>query len=306
MNWLRGIALGVIYGLFLRFMITMTDENVVLGVMSVAFLVLGPLAIGYLTVRSHPSPRWWYRLFAPWLSIIVGTFIVAFTGVEGGACIVMGLPILLPLSTIGGLLGFWPRRRSPVAVAAFALIPLVGGGFETRVPEPISLRVVESSIEIKAPPSRVWQEIVQVPAIRPDELPDALYLRMGLPRPISATIDGSGVGAMRRATFTGNLVFHETVTDWAEPRLLSFRIAAQTDSIPETTLDRHVTIGGEYFDVLQGTYVLEPSSQGTRLRLTSKLRVSTHFNMYSGPWADAIMRSIQETILAVEKKRAES
>ena len=109
-----------------------------------------------------------------------------------------------------------------------------------------------------------------------------------------------------RATFTGNLVFHETVTDWAEPRLLSFRIAAQTDSIPPTTLDRHVTIGGQYFDVLQGTYVLEPLAGGTRLRLTSKLRVSTHFNVYSGPWADTIMKSIQETILAVEKKRAES
>jgi len=306
MNFLRGVAFGVLYGVFLRIMITWIDENVVLGVMSVAFLFLGPAAIGYLTVRTHPSPPWWYRLFAPWISVIVGTFIVAFSGAEGGACIAMGLPILLPLSTIGGLLAYWPRRQSPVAVAAFALLPLVGGGVERGVPEPSSLRVVESSIDIKAPPARVWQTIVQVPAIGADELPDALYLRMGLPRPISATIDGYGVGAMRRATFTGNLVFHETVTDWAEPRLLSFRIAAQTDSIPPTTLDRHVTIGGQYFDVLQGTYVLEPLAGGTRLRLTSKLRVSTHFNVYSGPWADTIMKSIQETILAVEKKRAES
>ena len=95
------------------------------------------------------------------------------------------------------------------------------------------------------------------------------------------------------------------MTDWQEPRRLSFRIAAQTDSIPPTTLDRHITIGGEYFDVLQGTYVIEPTAQGVRLRLTSNLRVSTHLNAYAGPWADAIMRSIQETILAVEKKRAE-
>jgi hypothetical protein len=34
--------------------------------------------------------------------------------------------------------------------------------------------------------------------------------------------------------------------------------------------------------------------------------VSTHFNVYSGPWVDAIMRSIQETILVVEKRRAEA
>lgn len=303
---LRGVGLGVAYGVLLRLLIGWADAYEILGVMSIAFVLLGPLAIGYLTVRFHPAPGWWYRLFAPWAAVVVGTLIVAIKGEEGGACIIMGLPVMLPMSTLGGLLAHWPRRPAPAAVAAFALLPLVGGGFEGRVPEPVSLRTVESVIEISAPPSRVWQEIVQVPTIVPTELPDALYLRMGLPRPISATIDGYGVGAMRRATFTGALTFHEKVTDWVEPRLLSFRIAAQTDSIPPTTLDRHVTIGGEYFDVLQGTYVLEPYEGGTRLRLTSKLRVSTHFNAYSGPWADAIMKSIQETILAVEKKRAES
>ena len=56
-------------------------------------------------------------------------------------------------------------------------------------------------------------------------------------------------------------------------------------------LDRHVTIGGRYFDVLQGTCVIEPTPGGVRLHLTSNLRVSTHFNPYAGPWADAIMRS---------------
>jgi hypothetical protein len=111
---------------------------------------------------------------------------------------------------------------------------------------------------------------------------------------------------MRRATFTGNLVFHEHVTAWSPSRLLRFRIAAQTDSIPPTTLDRHVTIGGPYFDVLEGTYELEPRADGsTRVHLISRLRVSTHFNVFAGLWADAIMRDIQRTILVVEKKRAE-
>jgi len=49
-----------------------------------------------------------------------------------------------------------------------------------------------------------------------------------------------------------------------------------------------------------------PNGRGTRMRLESRLRVSTHFNVYSGPWVDAIMRSIQETILVVEKRRAEA
>jgi len=307
-NILLGIVCGAAYGLLLRLSIAISQRlgSAILDAMTVGFLFIGPAVVGYLTVRLHPSPGWYYRLFAPWIPVLAGTFMTALTGMEGAACIFMGLPILLPLATLGGLLGAWIRPRSPIPVAAFAVLPFVSGGIERGIPEPVALRTVESTIEIKASPDRVWATIVQVPPIEPGEIPDALYLRLGFPRPIAATIDGSGVGAMRRATFAGNLVFHETVTDWQEPRLLSFRIAAQTDSIPPTTLDRHVTIGGEYFDVLRGTYVIEPTAGGVRLRLTSNLRVSTHFNPYAGPWADAIMKSIQETILAVEKKRAES
>ena len=306
-NILLGILCGVAYALLLRFSILLAQKlgSPIHDVMSAAFLFIGPAVVGYLTVRMHPSPGWWYRLFAPWIPVIAGVFTTALTGVEGMACIIMGLPILLPLATLGGLLGAWIRPRSPVSIAAFALLPFVSGGIERGIPEPIALRSVESTIDIAASPQRVWATIVQVPPIAPEEVPDALYLRLGFPRPIAATIDGAGVGAMRRATFAGNLVFHETVTDWQEPRLLSFRIAAQTDSIPPTTLDEHVTIGGEYFDVLQGTYLIEPTASGVRLHLRSDLRVSTHFNPYAGQWADAIMRSIQETILAVEKERAE-
>ena len=312
---LLSLLCGTVYGVVLRVLIAISESSSwgsnspVLGAVSIAFLFLGPVAVGYLTVRMHPAPSWPFRLFAPWLAILLGVVVIALTAYEGWACIVMGLPFLLPISTLGGLLGALPalRGRSPMPVVAFALLPVVVGPLEQRVPQPADLRTVASVIEIAAPPSRVWQEVVQVPAIAPSEIPDALYLRMGFPRPISATIDGYGVGAMRRATFAGNLVFHETVTDWREPSLLSFRIAAQTDSIPPTTLDRHIVIGGAYFDVLQGTYELVPlASGGTRLRLTSRLRVSTHLNAYAGPWADAIMRSIQETILAVEKKRAET
>jgi hypothetical protein len=306
-----GIAIGLIaatvYGLALRLLAQYQPLGDVVAVMSLAYIVVVPLVVGFLTVHPHPSPHWLYSLFAPWLPMIVGTTIVALTGWEGSICIVMGLPILLVCASAGGLVGALVRPRSPAPVVVFVALPLLVGGIERRVPEPVQVREVASAIDIPAAPARVWSEIVQVREIAPAELPQALYLRMGFPRPLSATIDHPGVGGVRRATFTGGLVFHETVTDFEPERRLSFRIAAQTDSIPPTTLDRHVTIGGPYFDVLQGTYVIEPlPSRDVRLHLTSRLRVSTHFNPYAGPWADAIMRSIQETILVVEKHRAES
>jgi hypothetical protein len=72
-------------------------------------------------------------------------------------------------------------------------------------------------------------------------------------------------------------------------------------------LDQHVTVGGEFFDVLHGEYLLEPSSNGgTRLHLTSLSRVSTDFNWYAHLWTDAVMSDLQRRILLVVKKRSES
>ena len=73
------------------------------------------------------------------------------------------------------------------------------------------------------------------------------------------------------------------------------------------TLDPHVTIGGPFFDVLTGTYTIEPLPGGkVRLHLASRHRISTRFNVYSGLWADAIMRSIQDNILEVIRRRCEA
>jgi hypothetical protein len=66
-------------------------------------------------------------------------------------------------------------------------------------------------------------------------------------------------------------------------------------------------VGGPFFDVLRGEYVLEPlPNGGTRLHLSSQHRVSTDFNWYAHLWTDAVMADLQATILHVIKDRAES
>jgi hypothetical protein len=121
---------------------------------------------------------------------------------------------------------------------------------------------------------------------------------------VAATLSRPGVGGVRTATFEGGVVFRETVTAWDEGRRLRFTI--DPEAVPASTLDPHVTIGGPYFDVLTGTYELQPLPGGrTRLVLRSEHRVSTPFNLYAGWWADRVMRSIQRNILAVLRDRAE-
>jgi hypothetical protein len=101
-------------------------------------------------------------------------------------------------------------------------------------------------------------------------------------------------------------VFTETVSQWIPQSDLQFSIRANTNAIPASTLDEHVTIGGAFFDVLQGEYVLERRPDGTLLHLTSQERLSTHLNPYAGIWTDAVMRSIQSQILEVIRRRSES
>ena len=99
----------------------------------------------------------------------------------------------------------------------------------------------------------------------------------------------------------------ETIDTWEPLHRLGFSIRAQADAIPRTTLDDHVTIGGQYFDVLHGEYRIEPLANGAvLLHLSSQHRLTTDFNWYAHLWTDAVMSDLQQRILLVVKNRAES
>jgi hypothetical protein len=301
-----GVGSGLGYGLVTRMLADATRFGAVFGVMTVSFLFLVPLVVGYLTVRPHPHPSWGYRLLAPWLPTILSVAACFAVGWEGTICIVMGLPLLLIFSSLGGVIGASGQRGASTALGAM-LLPFVAAPLEQRLPQYDRIQQVHTSITIAAPPHAVWNEIVEVPTIRPEEQRPALFTRLGFPRPVSATLSRPGVGGVRRARFEHGVLFLERVTDWIPDRRLRFTIAAQTDSIPPSTLDPHVTIGGQYFDVLSGQYDIHPDAHGgVVLDLSSELRVSTHFNLYATPWVTAIMRSIQLNILEVIRERAEA
>lgn len=301
-----GVAAGTVYGLFMR----LVFDHVILGnffwVMTASFMLGVPLLAGYLTVLPRRRPSLPYAIFVPWMPTVLGAALAASIGLEGAICIVMGLPVMLSLASLGGLMARtdWARRRGVASVAV--CLPLALAPVERQLPLPDSPRVVETSIAIDAPPAAIWREIVSVRPILSEERRPALFTAIGFPAPISATIDRPGVGAVRQARFEGGVLFLETVTKWDLERQLAFTIDPQTAAIPPATLDRHVTIGGPYFDVLEGTYTIAPLAAGrSLLHLQSRTRVSTHFNLYAGAWSDAVMRSIQSNILEIVRARAE-
>jgi hypothetical protein len=306
--YLIGVLIGAAYGIAARLLAEgPTSLRQLFGVMTLGFLIVVPIIIGYLTVRGIESPSRLVCFFAPWPACLGTVLAAMLLGIEGMICVVLALPAMLLLSSFGGFIGGSGRvRRMPGALPALLVLPYVVAPLERGRDLPVRLATTRTTIDVAAPVPTIWPLIASVDSIRPAEERPALYTLIGFPHPVSAVIDRHGIGGVREARFTKGLRFTERVTDWAPGRRLSFTIAANTAEIPPTTLDEHVTIGGPYFDVLQGTYELQPLPDGkVRIVLTSEHRLSTPFNAYAVLWTQAIMRSIQSNILEIVKARAE-
>ena len=272
--------------------------------MTLGFLFVVPIVIGYLTVRPVAGSSFRFRVFAPWVTC--GLVILASVGIglEGAICVVFAAPVMLFLASFGGLLAGAQPTTSRADVPVAMLLPWVVIGFERGTPGPTRQVVTTTQIEIAAPASTIWPLVVSVDSIRDGERRPAFFTTIGFPRPIAATLDHPGVGGVRTASFDRGLVFREAVVEWVPERRLKFTIDAK--AVPTAALDPHVRIGGPFFDVLTGTYELQPvSSTRTLLVLRSEHRVSTRFNLYAGWWADRVMASVQRNILVVLKQRAE-
>jgi len=311
-----GAATGLAYGLAIRFGAKVFPDNKIAAVMTLSFMLFLPLAMGFVTIfvieRRSAQPVWMWLLF-PWVTIAAAEAAMMAALWEGMICIIMFTPIALIASSLGGLAAglivrYSRSRRSKQATLVCVMcFPLLLSPFEPKFLSQQESRRVENVIEIQASPATVWHNIERVPRIATSELQPSWSHSIGFPDPVEATLSAEGIGGIRRATFEGGVLFIETIDVWDSERRLGFSIRAQTDQIPKTTFDEHVTVGGEFFDVLHGEYMLQPLPNGrTRLHLTSQSRVSTDFNWYAHLWTDAVMSDLQRRILFVVKNRAEN
>ncbi|UBV44388.1 SRPBCC family protein (plasmid) [Deinococcus taeanensis] len=329
---LIGGGAGVLYGLVVYLWLhRMGAGDAGLGVMIASYLFLVPFVLGLVSVAltfhkaAPPAPPLpaapdafgdapppapptglgtAVGVSASTTTVFLVTALVL--GFEGVLCAFIAAPVMYVMAALGAgvayLIRQWSRRGRAGALLFSAALPALLGPLEqSRVP-PTIYRTVSNDVLVHAPPEVVWSEIRSVRRIQDREIRAGWVHAVGLPRPREALLRGAGVGAVRTATFDGGLSFTETVTDWEDSRLLSFRIQASDPG----HLDPHVQVGGRFFDVMSGTYRLEALAPGvTLLHLSSTQRVSTPFNGYTAWFTQAIMRDLQRTILYVVQARAE-
>lgn len=310
------VAVGLLHGLMARAAFGASSLKGFFEVMTVSFIVVVPFSMGLVTIalaeRRGPAD-WWLRLSLPVFASLLALFASLVLAWEGLICVVLWVPLYVAMSILGGLVAVFIatlRRHAPhrgAAVGGLVLAPYLLAPLELRIPRPDDVRVVENSIVIRAPLETVWANIERVPAFREEEHHFALSHLIGFPRPVEATLSHAGVGGVRHATFEGGVLFIETITHWEKHKRLTFSIHADATTIPPATLDEHVTVGGPYFDVLEGEYELHPQPDGSvRLELRSRHRVSTHFNAYATLWTDWIMSDVQSYILEIVRRRCEA
>jgi hypothetical protein len=195
-------------------------------------------------------------------------------------------------------------RSAPSTMAMLVLfVPGVMGTERARNIEAPSL-VVQTTIEVNAPPERVWKEVVSFAEI-PE--PTEEIFRLGIAYPRRATIAGAGPGAVRRCEFsTGTFV--EPIEVWDAPRRLKFSVTSNPAPMEEWTpyssvhpphLDGFLVSRG-------GQFLLTPLAGGrTRLEGTTWYQHHLWPAEYWQLWSDAIIHRIHWRVLTHIKRLAE-
>src|SRR5271165_4052244 len=209
-------------------------------------------------------------------TILLGLGLLALS-LEGVFCLLMALPIALPLAALGGTVGHlvqrrrWLQQGTPAFLSALLMfVPGVQWMEHAAAPVP-PVYEVRSAIDIQAPPEQVWTQVVAFAQIPP---PKEWMFRAGIAYPIRAEIIGSGPGAERHCVFSTG-AFVEPIEVWDEPRRLKFSVTSNPAPMEEWTPYAHIDpphLHG-FLASNGGQFLLTPlPNGGTRLEGTTWYR----------------------------------
>jgi uncharacterized membrane protein YhaH (DUF805 family) len=242
-----------------------------------------------------------------WTSLLLVGGVVFLFAMEGVVCLIMALPIAAVLGIMGAYLGrSIALRGSGIAYGAAAMFLVVPTGAavdKATTSAPPTYEVV-TTIDVAAPPETVWKRVVQFGEI---EAPLPWYFRVGIAYPVSATINGHGVGAIRRCEFSTG-AFIEPITVWDEPRRLAFGVVEQPAPLTELSIYSKVYaphVNG-FFRSHQGEFrLIALANGGTRLQGHTWYSVAVYPQGYWRAISEVLLHEIHRRVLNQVKLEAE-
>jgi hypothetical protein len=231
------------------------------------------------------------------LTALVAALASVALALEGAICVAMALPLAIPLAALGAIAGRAMRAEHLSTRAAFAVafaVPASAGLDRSLGRAP--LREVVSSVEVAAPPEKVWPHVLGFTDLPP---PAEWFFRTGIAYPVRARISGTGVGAVRRCEFSTG-AFVEPITAWDPPHRLGFDVSSQPPAMREWSPYRR--LHPPHIDATmasrRGEFRLIPLPGGR-----TRLEGSTWYQLEMGPqaywsiWSDLVVHRIHGRVL---------
>lgn len=301
-----GILIGVIYGLLTRLLF---DQQATLA--SITYLFFIPTVLGIIPlVFADEEQLKSYRnlIFIPWLCVLTFFLTMRWLGIEDLLCLlILGVPFFV-LGTLGALvfklIKLYRQKKKNTLLALF-LLPFLFAPLEEMLHTPSQEYQVVSEVLVQASPEEIWPQIIRVPEIAESEYKAGMFNKLGIPRPMEATLTREEIGGQRVGFFEGGLRFYETIQVWEPYQRVAFDIALDLETVRPKVFDQHV-LQGNYFKFVNASYELERKEEGsTLLRLTSGYSLSSKVNFYGKFWGDWILGDFQDRLLEVVKHRCE-
>lgn len=299
-----GITLGIAYGLVTRLVL---GHKATLA--SVTYLFIIPTILGIIPLMFADNDKLKsYRniIFIPWLTVSTFFLTMFLLGIEDFICLLILAAPFFILATVGALIYQIVqinRQKSKGKLLTLVLLPFLIAPVEEYIKSPSDTFNTKSEIVINETPQTIWNNIVEVETIDQEEYNSGFFNSIGIPRPISATVDRKEIGGQRIGNFEGGLKFIEAITEYQENKKVSFDIKIDPKTVRQKVFDQHV-LNGNYFTFVDATYELTELTDGQiKLTLSSSYQLTSTINFYGKFWGDIILSDFQDRLLNVIEKR---
>jgi hypothetical protein len=308
---LIGLVAGVAYAFFAMLVITANIGDV--NNVSIAYIFTLPIVLGAIPVLFSTKEQlqsYKVYLILPWVIVITFFLLCLISGYEGLICLAVIIAPFLLLGTFGAFIFRFikiNKKGKGTKLYASLLLPFIILAIETNFQSVDQYHSVSTTTMIHSNKTNVWNNIKNVKDISPSEIETHFVHLIGVPKPLNGQLDREGIGGIRSITWEKGIKFQEIIKSWDAGNSFSYDIHVDPKSIPPSTLDEHVMIGGKYFDVVAGSYTINQIDENKQLvTLICKYRISTNLNFYSKLWADYLLDDFNKMILEVIKKRSET
>jgi hypothetical protein len=201
------------------------------GAMGNVLFLLLPVATGFATALVARGKN--ITVASLSIGLLLCTAILVLTGMEGWVCVLMSAPLIAVGLTIGAVIGYLIRRyvidKSSVprvmSLLMISVLPVFLMGANSleepsrRIPR---AETFTSVLVLNAPPEKVWNAIKTMDRVNGHK---GFLMRIGLPVPISCSIDKEAVGGLRTCYFESGYI-QERITEWNPPRSMKLEITS--------------------------------------------------------------------------------